>query len=209
MPEALLPPEPGRWRQALHPLRPAPTMPPWNLPALADLLPPAPLVPAAVVVGLRPRDGEWRVLLTRRPETLRQHAGQVSFPGGRLDAADADPLAAALRETEEEVGLPASAIEPLGWLDPFATITGFHVWPLVALLDPVQPLRPNAAEVAEAFEVPLAFLLDPANAREVAVEWRGQSRRLTEFHWGGHRIWGATAAMLVNLRERLQAAGAG
>lgn len=184
-------------------------MPPWNLPTLADLLPRAPLVPAAVVVGLRPQDGELRVLLTRRLETLRQHAGQVSFPGGRLDAADADPLAAALRETEEEVGLPASAIEPLGWLDPFATITGFHVWPLVALLDPLQPLRPNADEVAETFEVPLAFLLDPANAREVAVEWRGQSRRLTEFRWGGYRIWGATAAMLVNLRERLQAAGAG
>jgi 8-oxo-dGTP pyrophosphatase MutT (NUDIX family) len=195
--------------RSLHALRPAPTQRPWNLPELADLLPPTPLVPAAVLVGLRGHADGARVLLTRRPETLRQHAGQISFPGGRVDAGDADPLAAALRETEEEVGLPASAITPLGWLDPFATITGFHVWPLVAQLDPEVRLQPNADEVAEAFEVPLDFLLDPANARDVAVEWRGHTRTLVEFRWGRHRIWGATAAMLLNLRERLRAAAGG
>ncbi|MFN7385481.1 MAG: NUDIX hydrolase, partial [Lysobacteraceae bacterium] len=145
-----------------------------------------------------------RVVLTRRQDALRHHAGQFSFPGGRVDEGDAGPLAAALRETAEEIGLPSSAIAPVGWLDPYATITGFHVYPLVATLDPAAPLRPNPDEVAEAFEVPLAFLLDPSNAHDVLVEWRGRPRQLVEFHWGGHRIWGATAAMLVNLRQRLQ-----
>jgi len=179
----------------------------WNLPELADLLPEMPLHPAAVLVGLREHRCGWRVLLTRRQDALRHHGGQISFPGGRVDAGDSGPLAAALRETVEEVGLPSTAIEPLGWLDPYATITGFHVFPLVAALDPAAALQPNPGEVAEAFEVPLDFLLDPANARAVAVEWRGRERRLVEFHWGGHRIWGATAAMLVNLRERLRQDG--
>ena len=193
---------------ALHALGHVPDEAPWNLPDLVDLLPAAPLRPAAVLVGLREhRDGPT-VLLTRRQEDLRHHAGQISFPGGRVDDGES-LLAAALRETREEVGLPATAIAPIGWLDPYATITGFHVYPLVATLDAESPLRPNPGEVAEAFEVPLDFLLDPANARDVVVDWRGRPRQLVEFHWGGHRIWGATAAMLVNLRRRLQAVGAG
>ena len=176
---------------------------------MADLLPAEPLRPAAVLVGLREHGSGTTVLLTRRQDALRHHAGQISFPGGRVDLADAGPLAAALRETEEEVGLPVASIEPVGWLDPYATITGFHVYPLVACIDPDRPLFPSADEVAEAFEVPLDFLLDPASARDVAMEWRGRTRLLVEFQWREHRIWGATAAMLVNLRERLQAASAG
>mgnify|MGYP002778401062 CR=1 FL=1 len=193
--------------RALHALHPVPSMAPWNLQQLADLLPPdQPLRPAAVLVGLREHSRGTSVLLTRRQDALRHHAGQISFPGGRVDD-DEGPLRAALREADEEVGVPASAIEPLGWLDPYATITGFHVYSLVARIDPDAPLRPCADEVAEAFEVPLDFLLDPSSARDVAVEWRGRVRALVEFQWHEHRIWGATAAMLVNLRERLHAAG--
>lgn len=192
--------------RALHHLHPIPPNTPWNLTQLKDLLSAEPLRPAAVLVGLREHASGTTVLLTRRHEALRQHAGQISFPGGCVDAADAGPLAAALRETEEEVGLPRTVIEPLGWLDPYATITGFHVWPLVARIDPDCPVLPNCREVAEAFEVPLDFVLDPSNARELAVEWCGRTRLLVEIHWREHRIWGATAAMLVNLRERLQAA---
>lgn len=195
--------------RALHGLHPAPAGEAWNLAQLADLLPAAPLHPAAVLIGLREHRDGTAVLLTRRHDALRHHAGQICFPGGRVDAGDAGPLAAALRETAEEVGLPAEAIAPLGWLDPYATITGFHVYPLVARIDPQHPLRPNASEVAEAFEVPLDFVLDPGNARRVDVEWRGRPRALVEFQWNEHHIWGATAAMLVNLRERLQAVGGG
>ena len=194
--------------RALHGLHPPPQDAPWNLAQLVDLLPPEPLRPAAVLVGLREHAHGTSILLTRRQDALRHHAGQISFPGGRIDLADAGPLAAALRETEEEVGIPPVAIEPVGWLDPYATITGFHVWPLVARIDHERPLLPNADEVAEAFEVPLDFLLDPASARDVAMEWRGRTRLLVEFQWNEHRIWGATAAMLVNLRERLRAAAA-
>ncbi|GAB3728514.1 CoA pyrophosphatase [Silanimonas algicola] len=197
------------FERALLPLHPAPAASPWNLEQLVDLLPPEPLRPAAVLVGLREHGSGTTVLLTRRQDALRHHAGQISFPGGRVDLADAGPLAAAIRETEEEVGLPATSIEPVGWLDPYATITGFHVYPLVARIDHEHPLHPNADEVAEAFEVPLDFLLDPSSARDVAMEWRGRARLLVEFQWREHRIWGATAAMLVNLRERLQAASAG
>lgn len=198
-----------RLESALHPLRPAPPGEAWNLAEIADALPAEPLRPAAVLVGLRDHASGTSVVLTRRQDALRHHGGQVSFPGGRIDLADAGPLEAAIRETEEEVGLPAAAIDPVGWLDPYATITGFHVWPLVARVDHERPLHPNLDEVAEAFEVPLEFLFDPASARDIDVAWRGRQRRLVEFHWRGQRIWGATAAMLVNLRERLQAASAG
>jgi len=198
-----------RLARALHALHPVPVQAPWNLEQLADLLPDEPLCPAAVLVGLREHASGTTVLLTRRQDALRHHGGQISFPGGRVDASDDGPLAAALRETDEEVGLPAAAIEPVGWLDPYATITGFHVHPLVARIDPDRPLRPNANEVAEAFEVPLAFLLDGANACDFEVEWRGRRRTLVEYRWRDYHIWGATAAMLVNLRERLRAVPGG
>ena len=195
--------------RALYGLTQTPQGAPWNLQELADLLPIEPLRAAAVLVGLREHARGTSVLLTVRNDALRHHAGQISFPGGRVDATDAGPLAAAVRETGEEVGLPATAIEPVGWLDPYATITGFHVLPLVAHLDPDYPLLPNAEEVAEVFEVPLDFILDPSNVRYVNVEWRGRTRELVEFHWQHYRIWGATAAILVNLRERLRVASIG
>lgn len=198
-----------RLLRALHPLTAPPAGDGWNKPQLVDFLPDGGgnLSPAAVLIGLITRDGGMQVLLTRRTEGLRHHGGQISFPGGRIETADADPVAAALREAHEEVGLPPSLVAPLGYLDPFVTITGFHVFPVVArvsidyepLIDPV--------EVAEAFEVPLDFLLDPANEQRSEVEYLGRRRPLIEFRYGQYRIWGATAAMLVNFRERLGRAG--
>lgn len=197
-----------RLPRALHALDAPPAGPGWNLPELADLLPDRgrSLRPAAVLVGLVERGSGWQVLLTRRTETLRHHAGQVSFPGGRIEAADPGPVAAALREASEEVGLAPERAEPLGYLDPFATITGFHVFPVVARIAADFSPRIDPNEVAEAFEAPLDFLLDPRNARRLEMDVRGHRRSIIEFDYGGHRIWGATAAMLVNFRERLERA---
>ena len=193
--------------RALHPLAQAPSGPGWNHAELADLLPHASaLRPAAVLVALIDRADGPRVLLTRRTEALRHHAGQISFPGGSIDAGDADPVAAALREADEEVGLDAALLMPLGYLDPFVTITGFHVFPVVATVSRKYVPRLDPAEVAEAIEVPLDFLLDARNVHELEVEWQGRRRRLLEYRYEGHRIWGATAAMLVNLRLRLEQA---
>lgn len=186
----------------------APDAPPggeaWNASELVDLLPRGQVrTPAAVLVPLRATGGELQVLMTRRTDSLRHHGGQVSFPGGRLEPADAGPLEAALRESEEEVGLAPALVRPLGFLDPFETITGYHVWPVVAEVLPGFVARPDPTEVAEVFEVPLGFLLEPGNCRRVAVEYAGRERHYFEFRYGSHRIWGATAAMLVNLRQRL------
>jgi 8-oxo-dGTP pyrophosphatase MutT (NUDIX family) len=164
------------------------------------------LVEAAVLVGLVRREEGMQVLLTRRTDALRNHAGQVSFPGGRLEADDTDAVAAATRETFEEVGIPASLITPLGYLDAFTTITGFRVLPVVATIANDYVARPDANEVAEVFEVPLAFLLDPANLASLSLEHRGRARQVWEFSYPGQRIWGVTAAIVVNLRERLAAA---
>ena len=192
--------------RALHPLDAPPAGPAWNLAELADLLPDAgaALRPAAVLVGLIDRGAGTQVLLTRRTQALRHHAGQISFPGGRIEATDADPVAAALREAAEEVGLSPAHARALGYLDPFATITGFHVYPVVAAIDAAFAARPDPGEVDEAFELPLAFLLDPANVRELQVDFRGHRRTVLEFEHASYRVWGATAAMLVNLRQRLE-----
>ena len=196
-----------RLPRALHSLAHAPSGPGWNHSELADLLPPeASLRPAAVLVALIDRADGPRVLLTRRTEALRHHAGQISFPGGSIDAGDADPVAAALREADEEVGLRAGLSLPLGYLDPFVTITGFHVFPVVATVSREYVPQLDPSEVAEAFEVPLGFLLDPGNVHELEVDWQGRRRRLLEYRYEGHRIWGATAAMLVNFRRRLEQA---
>ena len=196
-----------RLDRALHPLDAPPAGPGWNRADLFDLLPPEfPLRPAAVLVALVERAGGPHVLLTRRTDGLRHHAGQVSFPGGRIEAGDAGPAAAALREAHEEVGLHASLSVPRGYLDPFVTITGFHVIPVVATVSGGYVPRIDPSEVAEAFEVPLTFVLDPGNVHERDVEWEGRRRRLLEFHYGPHHIWGATAAMLVNFRKRLEEA---
>ena len=194
-----------RLPRALHPLARPPEGPGWNHAELHDLLPPGqPLRPAAVLVALVERAGGPQVLLTRRTEALRHHAGQIAFPGGRIEADDADPVAAALREAQEEVGLGAALSSPLGYLDPFVTITGFHVFPVVASVAGGFVPVPDPGEVAEAFEVPLGFLLDPGNVHSLEVDFQGRRRHVLEFRYGGHRIWGATAAMLVNLRHRLE-----
>jgi 8-oxo-dGTP pyrophosphatase MutT (NUDIX family) len=195
-----------RLPRALHPLDAPPAGPGWNLPDLVDLLPPEPLRPAAVLVGLVERGQGTQVLLTRRHEQLKHHAGQISFPGGRIEADDAGPVAAALREAREEVGLDAAHAQPLGFLDPFVTITGFHVVPVVARVDAAFRAVADPDEVDEVFEAPLAFLLDPANERNFEAEFAGRRRRIVEIPFGAYRIWGATAAMLVNFRSRLEQA---
>ncbi|WP_205480276.1 CoA pyrophosphatase [Sphingomonas arenae] len=158
--------------------------------------------PAAVLIAVTDRD-EPGVLLTVRREHLRTHAGQVAFPGGRIDPTDADIAAAALREAEEEIGLPPFAATVWGTADSYRTITGYVVTPVLATIPPDLPLAPHEAEVADWFEAPLAFLLDPANQRAVEMEYRGRMRTYYQIDWEGRHIWGATAAMLVNLTRRL------
>ncbi len=201
--------DPARFSRALHPLDQPPTGPGWNFPELVDLLPDAgrSLRPAAVLVGLVERGQGTQVVLTRRTEALRHHAGQIAFPGGRIESGDRDPVAAALREAQEEIGLAAEQATTLGYLDPFVTITGFHVYPVVASVAPQFSARPDPGEVDEVFELPLDFLMDPANARELRVDYRGQARTVVEFVVDSYRVWGATAAMLVNLRQRLERGG--
>lgn len=195
-------------RAALHPLHAPPAGPGWNHRELHGLLPAAPLREAAVLVGLVGRDAGWQVLLTRRTEALRHHAGQVSFPGGRVEPDDADAVAAALRESQEEIGLAPGQAAPVGFLDPLCTITGFRVLPVVAMVDVAYVPRPDPAEVADVFEVPLAHLLDPRNLgfREFVAPADGRPRRVPEFVDRGdprRRIWGATASILLNLRDRI------
>ena len=157
---------------------------------------------AAVLIAVTDR-AEPGVLLTRRTETMRRHAGQVAFPGGRIDPDDAGPVAAALREAEEEIGLPPAAVEVVGVADAYRTVTGFAVTPVIGVVPPDLPLVPHDVEVAALFEVPLAHLLAPANQLRRTVDWNGRTRSFYEILWGGERIWGATAAMIVNLSRRL------
>jgi 8-oxo-dGTP pyrophosphatase MutT (NUDIX family) len=157
---------------------------------------------AAVLVAItdRPAPG---VILTVRREHLRTHAGQVSFPGGRLDPGE-DAVAAALREAEEEIGLPPIEVAVWGVADPYCTVTGFAVTPVLGLVPPDLPLASQEQEVAEWFEAPLSFLLDPANQQRMSAEFQGRTRHYYQIDWQGRRIWGATAAMLVNLSRRLE-----
>lgn len=194
--------------RALHPLDALPAERAWNHGELDDLMPPT-LREAAVLMGLVDREDGPRVLFTRRTEHLRHHAGQVSFPGGAMEPGDADAVAAALRETHEEIGVEAASIEPLGLLDPMATITGFRVVPVVARIDPGYRAIPDPNEVAEVFELPLDFLLAPDSLFHAEMPWRGRIRRIAELRpWpgGDHaRVWGATAIIIDNLRQRLEA----
>ena len=160
------------------------------------------LISAAVLVAITDRT-EPGVILTQRTESLRRHAGQIAFPGGRIDPEDASPIAAALREAEEEIALPRSQVTVIGQTDAYRTVTGFHVIPVIGVIPPDLPLTVNDAEVANWFEVPLSYLLEPGNHIEQAVEWQGRERRYYEIMWDGHRIWGATAAMIINLGRRL------
>lgn len=161
-----------------------------------------PLVPAAVLVPIVAADTP-RLLLTTRTSTMRNHAGQVAFPGGRIDSSDDGPVAAALREAQEEVGLWPHSVEILGLSDPYRTGTGYEVRPVVGLVPPALDLRLNPDEVADAFEVPLDYALDPRNHLLREAEWMGRMRRYYVIEWNERVIWGATAGMLVNLSARL------
>ena len=157
---------------------------------------------AAVLLPIIDRPGGLSVLLTLRSSDLRAHSGQVAFPGGKIDAGES-PREAALREACEEIGLDARLVEPLGWLDPFFTGTGFRIAPLVALVEPPFSLKVNKREVDEVFETPFAFLMDPANHRLEEREWQGRRRKYYAMPHEGRYIWGATAGILRNLYEKL------
>lgn len=207
--DAHLPPHPPHWLQAQ---------------ALRDHFSRVPLAPpertgdggifaqrpprrAAVLVPLVMRDGGLTVLLTRRTEHLRDHAGQISFPGGAVEAGDADAWATALRESAEEIGLAREFVEPLGLLPLYATVTAYQVTPCVCLLRQGFELRLDAGEVAEAFEVPLAFLMNPAQHQHHRMRMLGIEREFLSMPWHAegreYFIWGATAAMLRNLYHQL------
>lgn len=168
------------------------------------------LVPAAVLVPIVVHETGLTVLFTRRTEHLDAHAGQISFPGGRLEPDDGDPnvggpQTAALRETEEEIGLPRRSVRLIGTLDTYVTRTGFEITPVVGLVAPPFTLNLDAFEVADAFEVPLAFLLAPENQQRHSRVFEGKERHFYAFPFGDYFIWGATAGMLVNLMEILSA----
>lgn len=168
-------------------------------------LPRAPHKAAAVLVPVIDRPAEATVLLTHRVETLRAHSGQIAFPGGRIDPGDRSPAAAALREAWEEIGLAERHVMPLGYLDPYLTGTGYLVVPTVAVVTPPFELSLNPSEVADAFEVPLAFLMEPANHQRHSRDFGGTLRQFYAMPYAERFIWGATAGMLRNLYERLYA----
>ncbi|HEX8572684.1 MAG TPA: CoA pyrophosphatase [Allosphingosinicella sp.] len=161
------------------------------------------LEPAAVLVAVVDHSSPT-VILTERPSTMRTHAGQISFPGGRIDPGDDGPVDAALREAEEEIALPRASVELVGMADAYRTVTGFHVTPVVGVVPPGLELRPQPGEVAAMFEAPLHYLLDPSHQIVRTVQWQGLERSYYEIEWEGRRIWGATAAMIVNLSRRLE-----
>jgi 8-oxo-dGTP pyrophosphatase MutT (NUDIX family) len=163
-----------------------------------------PLTAAAVLVPIIAHPDQLTILLTRRASHLHDHAGQISFPGGRLDPCDGSPEACALREAEEEVGLPPPVTDVVSRLDTYQTRTGFEIVPVVGIVQPPFDLKLDAFEVAEAFEVPLDFIVDPANHRRDSRIFQGAERHFWAMPYGTYYIWGATAGMLVNLSEVLR-----
>jgi 8-oxo-dGTP pyrophosphatase MutT (NUDIX family) len=161
------------------------------------------VTPAAVLVPIvdRPEPG---VIFTIRTDLMRRHAGQVAFPGGRIDPEDDGPVEAALREAQEEIALPPDQVDVIGTADTYRTITGFEVTPVIGVVPPDLPLRPHPGEVAGIFEASLHFILRPEHQIVRTVQWQGRERNYYEIDWRGHRIWGATAAMIVNLSRRLE-----
>jgi 8-oxo-dGTP pyrophosphatase MutT (NUDIX family) len=177
-----------------------------NRKELAEFLALAPkqFCPASVLFGLVARQDGLHVLLTKRTEHMRHHAGQISFPGGRIEVSDNNPAHAALREAHEEIGLNSGSVTVLGYLEPILTITGFRVYPVVALINADYHAQADGVEVAEIFEAPLDLFLDQGNEQSLEIMLHGKTRHLVEFHWQHFRIWGATATMLINLRQRLE-----
>ncbi len=187
----------ARLRRAVRALDDAPCMP------TADAT--TPCRAAAVLVPFVRRAGALSVLFTRRGEHLRAHAGQISFPGGAVEPGDADAVATALRETCEETGIAPSLVEPFGYLDCLSTVSGYAVTPVAGFVDGAYALSLHPDEVDEVFEVPLAFILDAGRLRSERILWRGAPREIYAIEWEGRRIWGATAAILKNLLDRLEA----
>jgi len=184
------------------PLRPSRSD--YDLNPLAREMGPRELAPACVLIPIIMR-AVPTLLFTKRAEELPRHPGQVSFPGGRVHASDASLAATALRELEEETGIAAEFVSVQGFLEVYETVTGYAVVPVVGLLSEGFVLKPDAREVAEVFEAPLAYFLDPANRQEHVLNWKGGMRRVYAFEVETHYIWGATAAILVNLAQRLTA----
>ena len=194
----------ARVRNAVRPLHDPPSAPGWNHDELHDVLGTAPLRIAAVLVPIIERAEGLYVLFTQRTEHLTQHAGQISFPGGGAEPGDSNAVATALRETQEEIGIAADLVQPFGYLDCFETISSYCVTPVVGSLDAAYTTTLDPREVAEVFEVPLDFFLDPANLHRRGIDWRGRRRDVFDFPYNGRNIWGATAAMLLNLVRRLE-----
>lgn len=159
--------------------------------------------PAAVLIPItnRPEPG---AILTQRPQWLRSHAGQVAFPGGKIDAGDADAVDAALREADEELGINRDDVEIIGVADTYYSGSGYKIVPVIGLIPPDLPFDPSPEEVEAWFEVPLPFLFDPANAVKKKVDWSGQTREYYDMQWGDRRIWGVTAGIIANLARRLE-----
>lgn len=171
-------------------------------PVMAAIAAVRPIKPAAVLIPIVDRP-EPTVLLTQRTTELSNHAGQIAFPGGKIDPGDASPLAAALREANEEIGLDARLVHPIGYLDVYMTRLGFRIVPTVARVDPHFKLALNAAEVHDTFEVPLAFLMQPINHQRHSREWNGMTRHYYAIPFGDRYIWGVTAGILRNLHDRI------
>jgi 8-oxo-dGTP pyrophosphatase MutT (NUDIX family) len=161
------------------------------------------LKPAGVLIPIIEREAGLSVLLTQRSSELRLHAGQVSFPGGRMEEADSDIMVTALREAHEEVGIHPDRVEIAGYLDPSPTVTGYTVTPVVGIIGPQVSITVDPREVEAAFEVPLDFLLNEQNQAYSTREFEGVQLTIVEFNFAGQRIWGATATMLVQLRKKI------
>jgi 8-oxo-dGTP pyrophosphatase MutT (NUDIX family) len=172
----------------------------------AHIAPAGRATPAAVLIAITDTPADPQVILTQRPQGMRDHPGQVAFPGGKIDPGE-DAVAAALREAEEELALPRAAVRLIGTSDRYHTGTGFVVTPVVGVVPPDLDLRPDPLEVADWFTAPLALLLDPASWTTRETFWRGQMRRYLELEWQGFRIWGVTAAIIANLSRRISLEG--
>lgn len=157
---------------------------------------------AAVLIPITDR-AEPGVILTQRPTWLRSHAGQVAFPGGKVDDSDESSIFAALREAEEELNIPPARVEVIGVADTYYSGSGYSIAPVVGIIPPDLEIQPNPQEVEDWFEVPLAFLLDPANSIKKEANWNGQQRSYYDMQWGERRIWGVTAGIIANLVRRL------